>query len=187
MKPLFFLRALPPFGHLSMLHAAQQRVQQAVGSTSQHVLAEEANSTERPNNSTVTDTTEQAQQCNRHARTIKVIVIKGDAKRGRALMHPQLQILLPPVRVSLQGSQGPVGLLLTHLLRLLELAFSNHLAHLQETHNDSSVGCTIRITTCDGVGLLAAAETQVPGQAVLRLWLLILKSFTCFKKVNALV
>ena len=165
-----------------MLPAAQQRVQQTVGSTSQHVLAEEANSTDKHSNSTVTNTTEQAQQRNRHARTIKVIVIKGDAKGGRPLVHPQLQVLLPPVRVSLQGSQGPAGLLLTHLLRLLKLAFSNHLAHLQETHNDSSVGCTIRVTTCDGAGLLAAAETQVPPQAVLRLWLLILKSFTCSRR-----
>ena len=49
----------------------------------------------------MTAAAEQQQQRNRHERTVKVVVIKGDAEGGRPLMHPQLQVLLPPVRVSL--------------------------------------------------------------------------------------
>ncbi len=65
--------------------------------------------------------------------TIKVVVIKGDAVRRGPLVHPQIQVLMPPGRVPLQVPQGCMGLLLTHLAGVIKLAFLHQLAHLLNT------------------------------------------------------
>ena len=67
------------------------------------------------------------------ALTIEVVVVKGDAVGQRALVHPQVQVLLPPGRVILQVSQASVGLLLAHLTRLVKPALLQQLAHLANT------------------------------------------------------
>ena len=65
------------------------------------------------------------------ALTIKVKIIKGDAVGGRALVQPEVQVLLPPVRVPLQVRHRRICLLLTHAPRLIKLPLPDQLAHLQ--------------------------------------------------------
>lgn len=66
--------------------------------------------------------------------TIKIVVIKGDAVGGWALVHPKVHVLALPFMVSVEMPQGSMGLILAQLASLIKLAIFHHFAHLHDMY-----------------------------------------------------
>lgn len=82
--------------------------------------------------------------------TIKIVVVKGDAVGGWALVHPKVHVLALPFMVSVEMPQGSVGLILAQLASLIKLAIFHHFTHLHNMYCQQHTYHCLQLLACIG-------------------------------------